>query len=85
MFTWRNTLLTGIKIACSNPWVGLRNGAFDSATADLRALNDVRIPASLNGFVLWNAILLVRMLFAYGYSIGQLFVLKGLVPAYEGT
>jgi cytochrome c oxidase subunit 1 len=41
------------------------------------------VPASLNGFTLWNAILLVLMLFAYGYPIGQFFVLKSKVPAYE--
>ena len=43
------------------------------------------VPASLNGFALWNAILLVLMLFAYGYPIGQFFVLKSKVPAYEVT
>jgi cytochrome c oxidase subunit I len=41
------------------------------------------VPASLNGFALWNAILLVLMLFAYGYPIGQFFLLKSKVPAYE--
>jgi len=46
-----------------------------------------RVPASLNGFALWNAILLVLMLVAYGYPIGQfLFVLKPhSAPAYEVT
>src|SRR5215470_13870071 len=29
------------------------------------------VPASLNGFALWNTILLVLMVFAYGYPIGQ--------------
>ena len=43
------------------------------------------VPASLNGFALWNAIVLVLMLFAYGYPIGQFFVLKSSVPAYEVT
>ena len=33
-------------------------------------------PASLNGFALWNAIVLVLMVVAYGYPIGQFFVLK---------
>jgi cytochrome c oxidase subunit 1 len=42
------------------------------------------VPASLNGFV-WNTIVLVMMLFAYGYPIGQFFVLKSSVPAYEVT
>jgi cytochrome c oxidase subunit I len=36
-----------------------------------------RVPAALNGFALWNSILLVLMLVAYGYPIGQfLSVLK---------
>jgi cytochrome c oxidase subunit 1 len=48
------------------------------------ALNPPKtVPASLNGFALWNAVLLVLMLFAYGYPIGQFFVLKSKVPAYE--
>lgn len=41
------------------------------------------VPAALNGFALWNAILLVLMVFAYGYPIGQFFILKSKVPAYE--
>ncbi|MBV8419811.1 MAG: cbb3-type cytochrome c oxidase subunit I [Hyphomicrobiales bacterium] len=48
------------------------------------AVNPPRtVPASLNGFALWNAIVLVLMLFAYGYPIGQFFILKSKVPAYE--
>jgi cytochrome c oxidase subunit 1 len=43
------------------------------------------VPASLNGFALWNAILLVLMVVAYGYPIGQFFFLKSSVPAYELT
>ena len=41
----------------------------------------------MNGFALWNAILLVLMVVAYGYPIGQfLFVLKPhSVPVYEVT
>jgi len=35
-----------------------------------------RVPPSLNGFALWNAIVLVLMILAYGYPIGQFFVLK---------
>jgi cytochrome c oxidase subunit 1 len=36
-----------------------------------------RVPAALNGFALWNSILLVLMLVAYGYPIAQfLSVLK---------
>src|SRR5262249_33259877 len=30
-----------------------------------------QVPASLNGFALWNAIVLVLMVVAYGYPIGQ--------------
>ena len=36
----------------------------------------VRVPPALNGFGLWNAILLVLMILAYGYPIGQFFFLK---------
>ena len=46
----------------------------------------VRVPASLNGFGLWNAIVLVLMVIAYGYPIGQFFFLKQhSVPAVEVT
>jgi cytochrome c oxidase subunit 1 len=48
------------------------------------AVNPPRsVPSSLNGFALWNGIVLVLMLVAYGYPIGQFFVLKSTVPAYE--
>jgi cytochrome c oxidase subunit 1 len=43
------------------------------------------VPTSLNGFALWNAIVLALMILAYGYPIGQFFVLKSSVPAYEMT
>jgi cytochrome c oxidase subunit 1 len=50
------------------------------------AVNPPRtVPASLNGFAVWNAILLVLMVFAYGYPIGQFLFLKSSVPAYEVT
>ena len=43
-----------------------------------------RVPSALNGFALWNTILLVLMLVAYGYPIGQFALLKPhSVPAYE--
>jgi cytochrome c oxidase subunit I len=46
----------------------------------------VRVPASLNGFALWNAIVLVLMVVAYGYPIGQFFILKQhTVPAVAVT
>ena len=46
----------------------------------------VRVPPSLNGFALWNAIVLVLMIVAYGYPIGQFFFLKKhTVPAVEVT
>lgn len=44
-----------------------------------------RVPSVLNGFALWNAILLVLMVAAYGYPMGQFFFLKSYVPAYDVT
>jgi cytochrome c oxidase subunit 1 len=44
-----------------------------------------RVPRALNGFALWNAILLVLMLAAYGYPLAQFFVLKSSVPTVEVT
>jgi cytochrome c oxidase subunit I len=42
------------------------------------------VPSALNGFALWNTILLVLMLVAYGYPIGQFALLKPhSVPAYD--
>jgi cytochrome c oxidase subunit 1 len=51
------------------------------------AVNPPRqVPAALNGFALWNAILLVTMVVTYGYPIGQFFFLKShSVPAIEVT
>ncbi|HYZ65053.1 MAG TPA: cbb3-type cytochrome c oxidase subunit I [Acetobacteraceae bacterium] len=51
------------------------------------AVNPPRqVPSSLNGFALWNTIVLVLMLVAYGYPIGQFFVLKAhSVPAVAVT
>lgn len=46
----------------------------------------VRVSAALNGFGLWNAIVLLLMVVAYGYPIGQFFFLKQhSVPAVEVT
>jgi cytochrome c oxidase subunit I len=45
----------------------------------------VRVPNALNGFALWNAILLMFMIVEYGYPIGQFFALKSSVPVYEVT
>jgi cytochrome c oxidase subunit 1 len=61
-----------------------------SLTEPLRyslAVNPPReVPSSLNGFALWNTILLALMLVAYGYPIGQFFFLKNhSVPAVEVT
>jgi cytochrome c oxidase subunit 1 len=61
-----------------------------SLTEPLRyalAVNPPReVPSSFNGFALWNAILLVLMLVAYGYPIGQFFFLKShSVPAVKVT
>lgn len=45
-----------------------------------------RVPASLNGFGLWNSILAVLMLAAYGYPVGQFFFMKShSVPAVSVT
>jgi cytochrome c oxidase subunit I len=44
------------------------------------------VPASLNGFALWNMIVLVLMAVAYGYPVGQFFLLKQhSVPAIAVT
>src|SRR5262245_22057123 len=45
----------------------------------------VGVPAALNGFALWNAILLMFMVVEYGYPVGQFFFLKSSVPVYEVT
>ena len=46
----------------------------------------LRLSPALNGFGLWNAIVAVLMLLAYGYPIGQFFFLKQhTVPAVEVT
>jgi cytochrome c oxidase subunit 1 len=45
-----------------------------------------RVPAALNSFALWNSIVLVMMVVAYGYPIGQFFFLRShSVPAIEAT
>jgi cytochrome c oxidase subunit I len=51
------------------------------------AVNPPRqVPPSLNGFALWNVIVLVLMVVAYGYPIGQFFFLKNhSVPAVAVT
>jgi cytochrome c oxidase subunit 1 len=44
------------------------------------------VPASMNGFALWNAIVLVLMVITYGYPIGQFFFLQQhSVPAIAAT
>jgi cytochrome c oxidase subunit 1 len=46
----------------------------------------MEVPPSLNGFGLWNAIVAVLMIVAYGYPIGQFFLLqKHSVQAVEVT
>jgi cytochrome c oxidase subunit 1 len=42
-----------------------------------------KVPKALNGFALWNAILLMFMVLQYGYPIGQFFVLRSSVPVYD--
>jgi cytochrome c oxidase subunit 1 len=51
------------------------------------AVNPPRyVPTPLNGFAVWNTIVLALMLAAYGYPIGQFFFLKKhSVPAIEVT
>jgi cytochrome c oxidase subunit 1 len=44
-----------------------------------------RIPAALNSFGMWNAIVLVFLLVSYGYPVAQFFLLKSSVPAYDVT
>jgi len=45
-----------------------------------------QVPAALNGFALWNAVLLTLMVVTYGYPIGQFFFLKShSVPAVQVT
>ena len=36
----------------------------------------VRVPATLNGFRLWNVLVLVLMIAAYGYPIAQFFLIN---------
>lgn len=43
----------------------------------------VRVPPALNGFRMWNLILLLFMIVNYGYPIGQFFFLKSSVPTYD--
>jgi cytochrome c oxidase subunit 1 len=42
-----------------------------------------KVPKALNGFALWNAILLMFMVLQYGYPIGQFFILRSSVPVYD--
>jgi cytochrome c oxidase subunit 1 len=51
------------------------------------AVNPPRyVPATLNGFAVWNWIVLALMIAAYGYPIGQFFFMKShRVPAIEVT
>jgi cytochrome c oxidase subunit 1 len=51
------------------------------------AVNPPRqVPAALNSFGMWNAIVLVLMIAAYGYPIGQFFILKAhSVPTVQVT
>jgi cytochrome c oxidase subunit I len=46
----------------------------------------LRLPPALNGFALWNAIVAVLVILAYGYPIGQFFFMKQhSVPAVAVT
>ena len=44
-----------------------------------------RVPAALNGFGLWNTILLFFMLVNYGYPVAQFLIFKSVVPIYDLT
>jgi cytochrome c oxidase subunit 1 len=47
-----------------------------------------RVPASLNGFALWNALVLILMLAAYGWPIAQFVVNpspKAIVHRVDGS
>ena len=48
-------------------------------------VEQVETYARTYGLAMWNAIVLVLMVVAYGYPIGQFFILKSSVPAYEVT
>jgi cytochrome c oxidase subunit 1 len=39
-----------------------------------------QVPALLNGFGLWNAILVALIVLSYGYPIGQFFFLRTHAP-----
>ncbi|WP_028744863.1 cbb3-type cytochrome c oxidase subunit I [Rhizobium mesoamericanum] len=41
-----------------------------------------RLPKALNGFAIWNTVLLVFMIGTYGYPVAQFFFLKSSVPTY---
>jgi cytochrome c oxidase subunit 1 len=46
----------------------------------------LQLPPALNGFALWNAIVAVLVILAYGYPIGQHFFMKPhSVPAVAVT
>ncbi len=46
----------------------------------------VKVPPALNGFALWNTIVLALMIVAYGYPIGQFFFLRQhSVPAIDAA
>jgi cytochrome c oxidase subunit 1 len=47
-----------------------------------------RVPSTLNGFALWNVLVLIIMVAAYGYPIAQFFVIgppQAIVHSVEGT
>jgi len=46
------------------------------------------VPSTLNGFALWNVLVLIIMVAAYGYPIAQFFVIgppQAIVHSVEGT
>jgi cytochrome c oxidase subunit 1 len=66
---------------------GARNSVLVPLSYAIAVHPPVRVAPAWNGFALWNAMVLVLMLAAYGYPIGQfLFVLKPhSAPAYNVT
>jgi cytochrome c oxidase subunit 1 len=57
----------------------------DSAVEYAESLHPVvRLPALLNGFSLWNRVILVLMLASFGYPIAQFFLLHTYSPSAWG-
>ena len=55
-------------------WVLVRADALATPLYALAVHPPQRVPAALNGFALWNVLVLVLMLLAYGFPIAQFLV-----------